>query len=135
MITHDKLFDQLLNNLRNLEGKTFKINEEANSRCNSARKNQSYSYLNIRKYDFRIVDDIFFCKNATDEHSKWQEICTINELSSIDDFSLSLSPVCGHACVVTLSLAFNDVDVFEESASCDGKVVEIDGKKYKLVEI
>ena len=117
VITSSGLFEQLLVNFLSMNnGETYRPTEEALGRINKARGKQSY----------KPAGNVVFVRNDNSlSVNEKVVIQDMTELSSMEDFALPFSLSFAFA------FALGEIEKIETD-SCDGKVVEIDGKKYQL---
>ena len=123
VITSSGLFEQLLVNFLSMNnGETYRPTEEALGRINKARGKQSY----------KPAGNVVFVRNDNSlSVNEKVVIQDMTELSSMEDFAFAFAFALSFALSLALSFALGELEKIETD-SCDGKVVEIDGKKYQL---
>jgi hypothetical protein len=108
------------------EGVDYVLNDFWFSEINRLRKEHKYSLLkDKREYKFSRKGDQLFVNNnlAFDFAGK-------SNLS----FALTITFVFALTATLAFALQYNGLEKLNKN-TCDGKVVEIDGKKYKLISV
>ena len=106
-ITEQQFYDSVVETLMSMEeGVEYLVEEEYWNRYNIERKKLEYSYIDRKQYPLKVIQNRLWVGNTN--------ICNVKD------------------CNNPFALAFHKIEKLHKEKTCDGKIVEIDGKKYKL---
>ena len=111
------------------EGVDYLVSQDYWDQMNNERKNNGYGILKREEYPIRIQNKKIFVAN--------REVITIDKCVNINAFAFALAFAFtfAFAFAFAFAISFNKIEKVNKEVSCEGKIVEIDGKKYKLQSV
>lgn len=106
------------------EGAEYLIEKEYFDQINIERKKHGHGSLSRKQYTFMRKQEVLYIDHQV---VKWDRI-TLSFAFTLLDIRFNAL-----ALAFTFALAFGKLEKMSEEVTCDGKLVEIEGKKYKLV--
>jgi hypothetical protein len=109
------------------EGVEYVLNDLWFTEMNRVRKQYNYSPLKDKK------EYVFFRKDTKLFVSE-EEVFDFKDKTNLA-FALALAFALSHSFTLAFPLAFQHNGIEKLNTGCEGKIVEIDGKKYKLTAV
>jgi hypothetical protein len=136
MITKKELDNRLREVLASMEeGEEYILTQEAWDEYNQIRKDRDWHSLDVKDrsiYSFKIKDRQFLFDSRYNDVIV-EDIATVTGMTMVTGMAMETAMVTATA--MAMALITNQIEKKNKANSLDGKIAEIDGKKYKLQEV